>query len=487
MEEMRQYGKNYQEYKKELDAELSRTAEGFVRIGYLLKVARDTEVLSQSPYQSVTEFAKAEYGIDKTMVSRFISINDRFSEGGYSDQLLEQYRGYGYAKLTLMLSLPDEINAQLSPAYSKAEIQAVKDEMDAEKEITDLEVMMEIPAQSRGTGGCGEQNLLDMLVRQLGEDSPDLYVRMAPLMALPGDTGNEWTLAAREAMAPNGEKQYFIRISGIGRFMVSVRDTEDAVTATSLRTMEKHTYDYQNLLTAWKKILPPCNGCPDTEWTKDQIMTAWELEYAREYPGKEEAAPVRQKKAGKPEPAPASRRESRVQKAPSPKPRSKEEARPRSREEVLPREPEKPESAGMEPVSAPVEAEGESRKMEQEPGGENEPAAAPDRQPEEQLPGQIGMQEAMEEADRRAAEKDPPEEAPMAAGQEPGGIVWEQAWTAWDQEWEFETEGLGNSLKTMPDIPLSRQESSSLKEIRERAIHVAALVERELLMRGEEF
>ena len=68
------YNKTYQEYKAELDAEMSGVAERFVKIGYLLKVARDTRILSQSRYTSVTEFAKAEYGIDASQVSRFISI-----------------------------------------------------------------------------------------------------------------------------------------------------------------------------------------------------------------------------------------------------------------------------------------------------------------------------------------------------------------------------------------------------------------------------
>ena len=232
MDQIQQYTKTYQEYKAELDTELSKTAEGFVRIGYLLKVARDTDVLSQSPYQTVTEFAKAEYGIDKTMVSRFISINDRFSEGGYSDQLLEQYRGYGYAKLTLMLSLPDEINQELSPAYSKSEIQAIKDEVDAEQAISDLEVMMEEQPDQ-----APEASLLDMLIRQLGEDSPELYVQMGKIADL--EDPQKWFRKAMEILAPDGEKQYSIRISGMGRFLISIRETENEITITALRSLER--------------------------------------------------------------------------------------------------------------------------------------------------------------------------------------------------------------------------------------------------------
>ena len=125
--ELMEYTKTYQEYKKELDAVLTRTAEDFVQIGYLLKVARDTNVLAESGYATVTDFAKAEYGIDKTQVSRFISINDRFSEDGYSDHLLPSYKGFGYAKLTLMLQIPDEISVgELASRMKKTGAEVVK-------------------------------------------------------------------------------------------------------------------------------------------------------------------------------------------------------------------------------------------------------------------------------------------------------------------------------------------------------------------------
>lgn len=40
--------KSYKEFKAELDAEMNRVANGFVRIGYALKVARDTSILYES-------------------------------------------------------------------------------------------------------------------------------------------------------------------------------------------------------------------------------------------------------------------------------------------------------------------------------------------------------------------------------------------------------------------------------------------------------
>ena len=77
-----------------------------MQIGYLLKVARDTNILAESGYATVTDFAKAEYGIDKTQVSRFISINDRFSEDGYSDHLLTSYKGIWIRKTYIDVADP---------------------------------------------------------------------------------------------------------------------------------------------------------------------------------------------------------------------------------------------------------------------------------------------------------------------------------------------------------------------------------------------
>lgn len=476
------YTKTYQEYKQELDTELSKTAEGFVRIGYLLKVARDTEILAESGYSTVTEFAKAEYGIDKTMVSRFISINDKFAEGGYSDQLQEQYKGYGYAKLTLMLSLPDEINRQLSPAYSKAEIQAIKDEVDEEKGISDLEVMMEQPAASAATGtDGGADTLLDRLIRQLGEDSPELYAQMAPAMCL---EEKDQIRAVKETMAPNGEKQYSIRISGIGRYMVSIRDTEDTITATSLRTMEQHIYDYPALLAAWAAILPPSNEKPDMEWTEEQIKTSWELEYDRQYPVKAEVAPVQPKKPGKTEVAPTPRKETKVQKAPKPRPAAPAPAAP----QPVP-EPEKPTETGTEAAGQPIR-EPETEELLQEQKSDTTEPEKPESTgigeytPEKQLPGQIGMEEAIKEAEKRTSYIEP-DISLVAAGQEPDNEL--------DMEWAKQKKVLFEHLKQINDenFNISRDLSTlgtlTIKLFRKELINMAVLTEKELLRRGEEF
>lgn len=240
-----EYRKSYQEYKEELDAELTKTAESFVRIGYLLKVARDTDILAESGYATVTDFAKAEYGIDKTQVSRFIHINDKFAEGGYSDHLLPEYQGYGYAKLTLMMSLPDAVNEGLSPNYSKAEIQSIKDEVDAESKVTDIERMLEQaePAEK-------EQSRAERVIRQLACDEPELFVEIAKRLK-----DESWTIEdIKERMAPDGERTFSIRIPGEGRCMLMLSSEADA-RIVNVRTNEADTAGWGEIGKAWMALM----------------------------------------------------------------------------------------------------------------------------------------------------------------------------------------------------------------------------------------
>ena len=209
----------YEEFKTELDTELSKSAEGFVRIGYLLKLARDTDVLA-GRYSSVTEFAQAEYGIDKTTVSRWMRINDKFSEGGYSDQLLEQYRGFGYAKLSLMLQIPDAINETLTPAYSKADIQQIKEDVDTEKQVSDIEVM------------------IDEMEHPQTDDRLLAFVKAIDMP----DKWDDENYTAIELLAPQGDGYVSARVPGLGKPGMTIMDGKDEVTLTNIRTGEFWRY-----------------------------------------------------------------------------------------------------------------------------------------------------------------------------------------------------------------------------------------------------
>lgn len=270
--------KDYTEYKAALDNQMKESAEGFVRIGYLLKLARDTDILKDSGYANVNDFARAEYGIDKTMVSRFISINDRFSEDGNSPVLKTAYQGFGYAKLVIMLQLPDELNEELTPDYTKREIQILKDEVDEENKISDLEVLAE--------GENKELTQLEQIVLKICEENIDTYLRLHK--AITTDIGIDEENVI-ELFAPAGEMIYSVRLQGIGRLAVSFKQAEKTVTSINLRTSQKDTYTLYEIVVAVVNTI-------DT--VEDDGKTAWQQLYGRQFPiqEKQEIAPVQHKK-----------------------------------------------------------------------------------------------------------------------------------------------------------------------------------------------
>lgn len=305
MENITERYKTYQEYKAELDSELSKTAEGFVRIGYLLRLAEDTDILKESGYSSVVEFAQAEYNIDKTQVSRFININKKFAEGGYSDRLQENYRGFGYAKLTLMLQLPEAVNEELTPDYSKSEIQQIKNQIDEENKTTDLEILMEgqDPAMEAA------EDDLSRAVRQLagdiqdGEEIPRLYKEIwtagRPFLAVED---------LQEIMAPAGQRMYTMRIQGMGGRNLSLKDHNngDSVALINMRTGEKQEYRWERLLEVWRHLISGGTTYQET----------WQQLYGKPWPEEKKIAPVQPKEKKKPAP----RKETKVSQPKKPEP-----------------------------------------------------------------------------------------------------------------------------------------------------------------------
>jgi hypothetical protein len=264
----------YAEYKDALKQELNKATESFVRIGYLLKIARDTNILKDSGYANMEEFAYAEFKIDKGTASKFIGINDRFSEGGYSDRLKTEYAGMGWSKLAVMLQLPDSINEEITPEFSKSEIQQIREEVAEEQKTTPLEHMLE--GETPGTAQTDD--LLHKVIYQLGESKPELYAAVYKAKNL-----NE----IKEAMAPSGENIYSIRIRGIGRMLLSAKDYEDTVSLINERTGEKEKYSWKDVMTAWIDLTGLADGT---------LKETWSATYGKEFP---EVAPAQPKKVEK--------------------------------------------------------------------------------------------------------------------------------------------------------------------------------------------
>ena len=279
--------KSYQEYKAAVDTELQKSAESFVRIGYLLKVARDTDILKESMYSSVNEFAQAEYNLDKSQVSRFIRINDEYSEGGYSDHLQDKYREYGYAKLSLMLLLPAAVNEELSANYSKSEIQAIKEELDEESKTTDLEILMEDKNEDQK-----EMDIFTKVLHQIGYDQPELYLKLHEIVNNMSFDGSYEPIVKKviEVLAPSGEHIYSARIPGEGRKMLSIKGADKDPVVIDIRSGEAQ-------VCKWSIFLVDIKSLSESEDGKK----SWEKLYGESYPEekKEEVAPVQPKKQSK--------------------------------------------------------------------------------------------------------------------------------------------------------------------------------------------
>jgi len=229
--------KDYQAFKAELDSEIKREAEGFVKIGYLLRFARETNILEQSEYANVNDFAKKEYGLDPSQVSRFISINERFSEGGYSAKLEDRYEGFGVAKLSIMLQLPDAINEELTPEYTKAEINTLREEVKEEAKTSDLEIMMEQQADDPiAEAIAGILELEPFLEERLFEHWKN---------------GN--FKAFKDIIAPSGTAIKSVRVEGLGRVMLKFDETS-AIKFINVRQNTTETFSEEKLAAVLDKL-----------------------------------------------------------------------------------------------------------------------------------------------------------------------------------------------------------------------------------------
>ncbi|MBQ7067025.1 MAG: hypothetical protein IJN92_09435 [Lachnospiraceae bacterium] len=388
---------SYGEFKKELDTELQKTSESFVKIGYLLKVAMDTDILKESEYFNVNDFAKGEYDLDPTQVSRFININNRFAENGNSPFLKEGYRGIGYAKLSLMLQLPDSVNEEITPAFSKSEVQAIKDEVEEEKKTSEIELWLE------GTKEGEFDNNLHKVFHQLLHDEYQLYADVyKPATRIITESEADFekhTKELHEALAPDGEKIYSVRIQGVGRLLLSIKDTAKDITLTNIRTDEKESYSWQQLIDVLKNIIIFAPGAKES----------WETVYGESFP-KEEIAPVQPPKRKDPKVTKAKPEKKKQTAAVQEKTVTETEENVSKQEEIVIKEPES------------VSEQEETVTKESESVSEENSSKHAEIQNTEQIEGQTNIQDNFPQyMPDETKENDAPEgNSNMAAGYKAG-------------------------------------------------------------------
>ncbi|WOO34926.1 DUF3850 domain-containing protein [Anaerocolumna sp. AGMB13020] len=116
---------NYQEIKGIIRKDFNTVAERFNSIGYHLKKVRDGELYKEDGYKDIAEFALKEYGVSRSNTYRFMQINEKFSVGGDSLELLPEYAGFGNSKLSEMLTLDEEELKLVTQRTTRDEIREI--------------------------------------------------------------------------------------------------------------------------------------------------------------------------------------------------------------------------------------------------------------------------------------------------------------------------------------------------------------------------
>lgn len=128
MDELSRWYENmtYQEAKDILREKLDYMKKNFIAAGYYMKYIRDNELFREDGYESIWEFAEDNYGIKKSTASRWMSMNDKFSQGGNSPVLAEEFRDFEKSQLQEMLYLDDKQIETVTPDMTVKEIREVR-------------------------------------------------------------------------------------------------------------------------------------------------------------------------------------------------------------------------------------------------------------------------------------------------------------------------------------------------------------------------
>ena len=387
MEEIMSYEERYRKYKQELDGAFTQAAEKFVLIGYLLREAAETDILRSSGYKNMEEFAYAEYGVDPSQANRFININRRFSEGGNSKQLKQQYRGIGSSKLAVMLTIPDEINEVLPKNLTKEELKEIQAEVKAENQVSDIEVEIEKAEAAAVTDKPmlpPEGSPLERNLWQLGKEQEELFRKLWMVCFMETASGNRNNAEIMDVLIPQGDAVYTVQIPGERRTQIIVNSEGAAV--VNLKTLERNKYTEDQICLAVRSLI---DGGSSPE---EQYKMLYGEDLTPEEP---EVAPVQQDEPKK-EKKPEKRKESRVTKA--------------NTEKKKPKEPErKPEQMTI-PGAAPDPAQNEPETQAndssyRETDADNQNTDT--MESEEQVPGQTDLEndfpQYCPDADQRTA------------------------------------------------------------------------------------
>lgn len=127
MEYMQLSMDDYIQSKNEIKQELGGIVKSFVRIGWQLTRINNSEAYKHDGYNTIAEFAKAEYGMNASGVTKFIKVYEKCSVPGDTPELQEQYRNFKFNVLAELIRLPEEDQKIFQPTDKREHIRELKD------------------------------------------------------------------------------------------------------------------------------------------------------------------------------------------------------------------------------------------------------------------------------------------------------------------------------------------------------------------------
>ena len=305
---------------------------------------RDERLYEQDGYKSVGEFAREEYGLQPSTVSRLIRINEQFSIGGNSEELAPEYEDLQKYQLEEMLQLPASDYELIRPETSRESIRELKQfnaDEERERKKQEAEAFINEPETESAPEAAEPQEA------EHPEERPDIERKPAESAAeKPG----------QETKRPEAEKREDTGLSGlVSAFLTSIdikelpEDPEhlaQLVNPSGNRTYRRGLY-FMMMYESGIKVKRFGRGTEDISWPEFYRLAARSLE---------------ERKTMQPEPEPP------------------EEKRVAPAQMVEKKEPERCKDAGKHGTADDARKQEKQEKIRQaEP---QEPEKAPERKPE---------------------------------------------------------------------------------------------------------
>lgn len=237
--------------KEKLRKQLQDVSEGFVRIGYQLKQIKEQRLYERDGYKDLASFAKEEYGLSPTTVSRFMAINTKYSIDGNSEYLRPEFTGIGSSKLGEMLTIKDEDMALIGPATTRESIRELKRFEKDEKKTEAAEVF-------------DRESILYKITEEFFRGQPDLINEFC---------SDGTSAPIDELVNPSGNRTF-----RTGIYFVSFFDSDKGIKVKAFGQNRPESYTWDEFEYAIDNIFEPCG--PDTwanHYDPDSLLRKEEL------------------------------------------------------------------------------------------------------------------------------------------------------------------------------------------------------------------